>query len=421
MPEKKIGSSSLAGRDSATPPQSYDVEPHMVSDSSAQTWALRDPDVRLMVEVRGGSTAAFEELMRRYQNRVATVLFHLVRNRDLAEDLTQEVFLRVFRARQSYRPGAKFSTWLFTITHNVGMESLRRRARRHETRIEPDGSGPLGVNPLENLAQASSSLIPSRAIDKAEARNMVHLAIESLNERQRMAVLLCRFEGMSYADIAQAMGVTSQAVKSLLSRARCNPARRVDAVLQGRAVTSFPRTDGGADMTRNDADRNDAGRTGFQFSKEFDEKLTAYLDGELDTDAAREMEDLIAENSDVRRRVQELDRAWDMLESLQPVGVDEEFTRTTVELVQLENDGASPPRRSGRFRSILAYLSIAAVCFVAGFGAISWITTLRDNRLLRDLPVVERLDAYLQVESIDFLRELRDERLFAEEEPDGRP
>jgi RNA polymerase sigma-70 factor, ECF subfamily len=194
----------------------------MVSDSSAQTWALRDPDVRLMVEVRGGSTAAFEELMRRYQNRVATVLFHLVRNRDLAEDLTQEVFLRVFRARQSYRAGAKFSTWLFTITHNVGMESLRRRARRHETRIDPDGSGPLGANPLENLAQASSSLIPARAVDKAEARSMVHLAIESLNERQRMAVLLCRFEGMCYADIAEAMGVTPQAVKSLLSRARCN-------------------------------------------------------------------------------------------------------------------------------------------------------------------------------------------------------
>ena len=194
----------------------------MVSDSSAQTWALRDPDVRLMMEVRGGSTAAFEELMRRYQNRVATVLFHLVRSRDLTEDLTQEVFLRVFRARHSYRPGAKFSTWLFTIAHNVGMESLRRRARRHETRIEPDGSGPLGVNPLENLVHASSSVIPARAIDKAEARTMVHMAIESLNERQRMAVLLCRFEGMCYADIAETMGVTPQAVKSLLSRARCN-------------------------------------------------------------------------------------------------------------------------------------------------------------------------------------------------------
>jgi RNA polymerase sigma-70 factor (ECF subfamily) len=217
----------------------------MVSDSSAQTWALRDPDVRLMVEVRGGSTAAFEELMRRYQNRVATILFHLVRNRDLAEDLTQEVFLRVFRARHTYRAGAKFSTWLFTIAHNVAMEALRTRSRRRETRIEPDGSGPLGANPLENLVQASSSVIPARAIDKAEARDMVHLAIDSLNERQRMAVLLCRFEGMCYADIAETMGLTPQAVKSLLSRARSNLRDVLKPYIeQGNAPPSFSATEG---------------------------------------------------------------------------------------------------------------------------------------------------------------------------------
>ena len=163
-------------------------------------------------------------------------------------------------------------------------------------------------------------------------------------------------------------------------------------------------------MTRNDITREDSG-----FSQEFDEKLTAYLDGELDADAAREIEDLIAENPDARRRMQELDRAWDMLESLKPAGVGEAFTRTTVELVQLENDGA-PSRRPARFRRYLVYLSVAAVCFVCGFGATSWFFTYQDNRLLRDLPVVERLDAYLQVESIEFLRKLDEDGLFAKEE-----
>jgi anti-sigma factor RsiW len=175
------------------------------------------------------------------------------------------------------------------------------------------------------------------------------------------------------------------------------------------------------DAARDDATRKEATGTDSGFSKEFDEKLTAYLDGELGADAAQEVEDRIAEDPDVRRRVQELDRAWDMLESLKPAGVDEAFTRTTVELVQLENGGDSPPRRRGRFRRVPAYLSIAAVCFIAGFGVTSWFTTFRDNRLLRDLPVVENLDAYLQVESVEFLRQLRAERLFAEEEPDERP
>lgn len=156
-------------------------------------------------------------------------------------------------------------------------------------------------------------------------------------------------------------------------------------------------------------------------SNEFDEKLTAYLDGELDADASRALEDLIAENAEVRRRVQELDRAWDMLESLKPAGVGESFTRTTVEMVQMENGGVSLPRHRGRFRRFLAYLSVAAVCFVVGFGLASGYLSRRETQLLRDLPVVERLDAYLQVETIDFLRDLKEEGLFDTEAPNEGP
>ena len=87
-----------------------------------------------MLQVRDGEAQAFEELMLRYQNRLMSLLAHLIGQRDLAEDLTQEVFLRVYRARKRYVPGAKFSTWLFTIAGNVasndcGAESLARGAR----------------------------------------------------------------------------------------------------------------------------------------------------------------------------------------------------------------------------------------------------------------------------------------------------
>ena len=193
-----------------------------VSESTAQHYALQDPDVRLMLRVRDDDAAAFDELMLRYQNRLVTVLEHLVNRRDQAEDLAQEVFLRVFRARKRYVPGAKFSTWLFTIANHVASNSLRDQSRRPEVNLQGSESGPLGNSPLERLAQAASGMMPTRQLDKAELRDMVRTAMEGLNQRQRMAVLLSKFEEMSYADIATTMEMTVQAVKSLLTRARLN-------------------------------------------------------------------------------------------------------------------------------------------------------------------------------------------------------
>ena len=94
-----------------------------------------DPDVRLMLQVQSDDAGAFEELTRRYQNRLLRVMEHLVSNRDMAEDLAQEVFLRVFRSRKSYIPGAKFSTWFFTIANNVASNALRNRSRRKEINL----------------------------------------------------------------------------------------------------------------------------------------------------------------------------------------------------------------------------------------------------------------------------------------------
>ena len=196
--------------------------PLATSESSALNYQLNDPDVRLMLEVRDDSAPAFEELMLRYQNRLVTVLEHLVGKRDLAEDLAQDVFLRIYRARKRYVPGAKFSTWLFTIANNVASNALRSQSRRREINWRRPSGESTGANSLDQLAQAASSLMPARQMDKAEMRDVVREAISTLNERQRMAVLLSKFESMSYEDIAETMQMTPQAIKSLLSRARGN-------------------------------------------------------------------------------------------------------------------------------------------------------------------------------------------------------
>ena len=138
-----------------------------ISESTAERYTLADPDVRLMLQVRDDDAQAFEELMLRYQNRVLSLLAHLVGGRDLAEDLTQEVFLRVYRARKRYVPGAKFSTWLFTIAGNVASNALRTKSRRKEVHLAPRASDSAPQS-LEAVALAASGLMPTRQLDKAE-------------------------------------------------------------------------------------------------------------------------------------------------------------------------------------------------------------------------------------------------------------
>ena len=196
------------------------VCPLAINESTALKYQQLDPDVRLMIRVRDDDALAFEQLMLAYQSRLITVLEHLVGNLDRAEDLSQDVFLRVYRARKNYLPRAKFSTWLFTIAHNVARNSQRSKARRPEIQMAARNSGPMPHQAIEQLAQAASGLMPTRQLDKAERVEVVRWAVGALNERQRMAVLLSRFEGMSYAEISEVMHLSPQAIKSLLSRAR---------------------------------------------------------------------------------------------------------------------------------------------------------------------------------------------------------
>ena len=183
--------------------------------------ALRDPDIRLMLRVREDDAGAFEELVELYQHRLVAVMNHLVGNAEEAEDLAQEVFLRVYRTRKKYHPRSKFSTWLFTIANNLALNALRSRKRKPLTLLPAQDSGPLGPRPAERLVQDRGSG-PMRRLERQELTELIRRALEGLNERQRMAVVLNKFEDMNYAEIAEVMGLTTKAVKSLLSRAREN-------------------------------------------------------------------------------------------------------------------------------------------------------------------------------------------------------
>jgi RNA polymerase sigma-70 factor (ECF subfamily) len=181
-----------------------------------------DPDVRLMLAVQGGSAEAFEELVLRYQRRLLSVLELLVGDRDLAEDLAQDVFLRVYRARASYQPQARFSTWFFSIVNNVASNARRDRARRSMLQLPSAGGDDSGALTMGNLVADASGLMPARRVEKAEAAGIVRQALDRLSDRQRMVLILAKFENMSYDEIAETLEVSRDAVKSLAARARDN-------------------------------------------------------------------------------------------------------------------------------------------------------------------------------------------------------
>jgi RNA polymerase sigma-70 factor, ECF subfamily len=182
-----------------------------MTGATSTMMALRDPDIRLMLRVRADDQQAFGELVQKFQHRLVGVMHHLVGQHQEAEDLAQEVFLRVYRHRKQYSPKAKFSTWLFHIANNLALNAIRDRQRRKAQHLNVQES---------SLMPANKGPAPQQQLNQTELATVIRAAMDELNERQRMAVVLNKFEDMSYEDIASVMGLTMKAVKSLLSRAR---------------------------------------------------------------------------------------------------------------------------------------------------------------------------------------------------------
>ena len=176
--------------------------------------AALDLDAELMLRVKEGDGASFGLLLEKHRSPVVHFLFRMVQNHAVAEELAQEVFLRVYRSRATYEPTAKFTTWLFRIATHLALNALR------------DGKHDRGQERLDN----DSRDVPARQLSDArptaeqtlvyEARlEEIRRAIAMLPEKQRAAVLMHKYQEMEYSQIATVFGCSESAVKSLLFRA----------------------------------------------------------------------------------------------------------------------------------------------------------------------------------------------------------
>ena len=172
----------------------------------------------MMLDVKAGDEASFELLLRKYRTPLVNFLYRMVRDTAVAEDLAQEVFLRVYRAREDYAPRAKFTTWMFRIATNLALNSVRdNRHRRMEISMDqPADSGEEDARPLEVPDRAPSVEQELLARSRAE---MILRAIHSLPEKQRAAVLLHKYQELDYDEIARVLECSESALKSLLFRA----------------------------------------------------------------------------------------------------------------------------------------------------------------------------------------------------------
>lgn len=176
-----------------------------------------DRGAELMVAWQRGDEAAFEDLVALNLPRVHALLHRFLGPRAPIDDLTQEVFLRVVRARDRYEPRARFTTWLFRIVYNLAVNQTQR-ARKGVVSLDQgaDDDGPL-LDPVD-----SRELQPSDSLERSDLVEAVRIAIEALPDRQRLALILARYEGQPYSEIGEVLGIQEQAVKSLVHRAREN-------------------------------------------------------------------------------------------------------------------------------------------------------------------------------------------------------
>jgi len=177
-------------------------------------------DVQLMLDVKAGDEQSFELLLQRYRTPLVNFLFRMVRSREQAEDLAQEVFIRVYRAREEYVPSAKFTTWLFRIATNLALNSIRDNRRQ---KLEISMDAPLTADAEDGDEKPFEVADKRPTVEQelvAEARKkMIRHAIEKLPEKQRAAVLLHKYQELDYAEIAKILSCSQSALKSLLFRA----------------------------------------------------------------------------------------------------------------------------------------------------------------------------------------------------------
>jgi len=173
-----------------------------------------------MLDVKAGDEQSFALLLQRYRSPLVNFLYRMVRERAEAEDLAQEVFLRVYRARKDYVPSAKFTTWLFRIATNLALNSVRdNRYQRLEVSIDAPVTTDAEDGDERTLDVAEKRPNIEQHLIEEARRKMIRRAVEKLPEKQRAAVLLHKYQELDYNEIAKILQCSESALKSLLFRA----------------------------------------------------------------------------------------------------------------------------------------------------------------------------------------------------------
>jgi len=189
--------------------------------------SLSDED--LMARVAEEDERAFSELVRRYQGRVVNLVSRVLNDRECADDLSQEVFVRVFIHRRNYRRGSKLSTWLFTIAANLAKNEIRRRVRRRNW---------FSLDALQEAFKDGAMLFADptegreRLLEREQLQEAVGRAIATVPEKYRLALVFRDIEGLSYEEIAQVLGIPGGTVRSRINRARSMLKRKLHPLLR---------------------------------------------------------------------------------------------------------------------------------------------------------------------------------------------
>jgi RNA polymerase sigma-70 factor (ECF subfamily) len=165
------------------------------------------PDSEIVRQIQSGDAAAFDELMRRYKRPVVNFVFRMLGNAEDADDVAQDVFVRVYQNLDTYRPETKFSTWLFALARHAAIDRIRWRTR-HRTES------------IESAPEMAASSGTTEEVNAREVGDQIAAAIAKLPEDQRTAVVLSEYQGMSYAEIAGVMRCSEKSVESRLYRAK---------------------------------------------------------------------------------------------------------------------------------------------------------------------------------------------------------
>ena len=177
-----------------------------------------DPDAALMLLVKEGDSHAFAQLVEKYKQPVMNMVYRMLRDATEAEDVAQNVFIQVHKSAHRYRIASKFSTWLFTITRNLCLNELRRRSRHPADSIESSfpSDDPQPSLQLEDKKNFS----PPDNVLHSELEEKINECVNELPEQQKIAIILCRQDEMSYEEMAKVLDCSLSATKSLIHRAR---------------------------------------------------------------------------------------------------------------------------------------------------------------------------------------------------------